>query len=50
MTRDDLINIQDLINQLGESHDFVTHLVNKYATCDHNAQIRCQYLVNNTSR
>ena len=31
---------QDWINQLGESNDFVTHLLNKYVTCTHNAQIR----------
>ena len=28
------------INQSGESHNLVTHLVNQYVTCTHNAQIK----------
>ena len=34
------LNKQDWICQSGKSHNFVTHVVNKYVTCTHNAQIR----------
>ena len=40
VTRDDALDKQYWISQSGESHDSVTHLVNKYVTCTHSAQIR----------
>ena len=40
MTINDALDKQYWISQSGESHDSVTHLVNKYVTCTHNAQIR----------
>ena len=35
-----MAQIDNELNQSGESHDLVMHLVNKYVTCTHNAQIR----------
>ena len=40
VTRDDALDKQYWISQSGESHDSVTHLINKYVTCTHSAQIR----------
>ena len=40
VTHDDGLDKQYWISQSGESHDSVTHFVNKYVTCTHSAQIR----------
>ena len=43
VTRDDALDKQYWISQSGESHDSMTHLVNKYVTCTHSGQylIKC---------
>ena len=50
VTRDDALDKQYWISQSGESHDSVTHSVNKYVTCTHNAQIRQVSILKDASR